>query len=324
MVFALIGHFLVFNLLTFLALSFEIEVLTDLFPVFELADINFGSCPAYTCKQSNQDFSPETCVYFDSPTSTYYGKKCSDKTKICSKLKDQNSTCVIKPVISNNKWPGERCSTSNDCSIYGPSCTNNTCQGSEKNETCLDDNYCNPGLKCEYSMGQGKCTPQILFDEKGCDNDYDCVNGAGCMISVDPQNNTCVPYFSLPPGSSIYQCAEGYSNLCSSGTCTLKNEADPDEYACTILLKNPNSIPDSCSLVDPCFSTADDFFTPGYKISSPCSCAWNINRTSYCDLFPGDAPYLQYTAHHLKWLKSPAINSCNTIRREASECISDY
>ncbi|CAG9333460.1 unnamed protein product [Blepharisma stoltei] len=315
---------LIFNLLITCTISqksdISIWIGTDLSEIKNVSD----TCPSFTCRKAAQSFTSDTCMYFISTTNSYYAQKCSDKSKICVPLVDQNSTCVNPTPIINNKWPGEKCQKKEDCSIFGPNCVNGTCAGFDLGESCVDDNNCNPGLRCQTILGAQTCQKQIDIGKTSCNDDYDCVNGAGCYITSDPDNNTCVSYYSLSPQHEVYQCINDQNKLCQSGTCALKNESEPNVWACTIPLKNPQKLPTLCTTSDQCYSNKDPNFSPAYSIVQPCTCGWNKDRSSFCPLFPGDPPYFQYTQQHLKWLQSSEINKCNTVRREAEECQNDY
>ncbi|CAG9319221.1 unnamed protein product [Blepharisma stoltei] len=279
------------------------------------------NCPVYTCKSVNQTFTNITCVYYtkSATTSTYYVNPCTSlKAPYCTPSVMANSTCEPTPSTPPlNAWPGEKCTKNSDCnSLHARGgCVGGTCVGSALNEICYTNDDCNPGLRCFNEI----CQPQIPIGQSQCTSDYDCVNGAGCNVANTPINSVCYPYFSIASHLPVGDCtSDNISYLCNSGYCMNNNGV----YECMNTLSS-KTFPNICQVDGDCYSTRDDFFPSGV-LWGTCYCGYNPTATSYCSLYFGDKPYVQAITYLKKWIQSTNINSCNTMRRFNTECISDW
>lgn len=279
-----------------------------------------SSCPLYTCKLKDQLFEKNTCVFY-TPTvtqPTYYVSTCTSvKTPYCQAPAQTNSTCEQSPPSpSVNAWPGEKCTLASDCSNHAKhGCVNSICVGSLSGENCFTNDDCNPGLRCFNQQ----CVDQIHVGGTGCTSDYDCVNGAGCNLGTFPADSICFPYFSINPHLPVGSCSSlNTSMLCNSGLC-MEYEG---VYECMNTLSSSKKIPTQCTVDSDCVSTRDDYFVNG-QLEGHCYCGYNPTGTSYCSLFPGDTPVKDNNEYLLDWLRSSQIDSCNTMRRLGSQCMSD-
>ncbi|CAG9326013.1 unnamed protein product [Blepharisma stoltei] len=106
--------------------------------LFTLIHFAWG-CFKYTCKTSEQAFLPETCIYNDNLTDTYYSRKCSDSKYQC--FPDQassyqlNYSCSLPTSQTYSNYPGVFCKTSDDCS-YSLPCKDGVCVGTPKGGEC--------------------------------------------------------------------------------------------------------------------------------------------------------------------------------------------
>lgn len=281
------------------------------------ADLSANGCNNYNCKLSTQRFTTNTCVYYSSKVLTYYVQPCTTQDTYCPPDNQSNSTCQTLPNITNSGWPGEKCSTNNDCNFYAyKGCVSGICTGAPKGYGCHDSNYCNPGLYCNKRF----CTPQIQVGQTGCSTDFDCVNGAGCDFTGDVTNSTCVNYLSLAAHSPVSQCKKNQNKLCKSSLCAELNGAN----YCVMQLNSFNYIPTPCQYSSDCVSTSDPFFGNNFELTSSCDCAYNTGSSRYCSLFPGDQPGQLYLNQLALWYQSAEMNNCNTLRRHDEDCMSSW
>lgn len=299
-------------------------VLFSLFVVetHSMSSLRLGnpSCPIYTCKTSSQNFVNNTCVYY-TPTAqnpTYYASNCATiKLPYCQPPTDNNSTCASAiPIPPLNSWPGEKCSSSSDCSSHASKgCINGACVGGSTGDICSTNDDCNPGLRCS----KGICQAQIPVGGIGCTNDYDCVNGAGCNIAKTSPDSICFPYFSIAQHLPVSSCTSiNTSLLCNSGLCMENNGS----YECMASVSS-RTLPNMCQVDSDCISTRDDYFSNG-QLTGTCYCGYNPFATSYCSIFLGDKPGLDYLSYFKQWLQSKFIDNCNTMRRFNTQCIKDW
>lgn len=195
-------------------------------------------------------------------------------------------------------------------------CQSSVCVGQLNQEICIDNSHCNPGLFCNNN---NICDYQIPAGKFGCENDEMCVNQALCNFTGDPSSSACVNAYSLFSGSYIASCPEsGYNRLCMFDICISNNGF----YFCGDQVWLMNTIPVQCSSFEDCISQTDRF-VGGYYYSN-CTCGYNPSGNSYCQLLPGDQPYLRYLKLIQIWLESPKLNNCNTQRRFISPCMAEY
>ena len=264
------------------------------------------TCGKYACPPQGFNMTQGTCGQL--VNGTYYLAACSPlNTTFCNTttLKCQaNPAAVVLP-----SWPGEPCSTQQTC-MYG-TCQLNKCKGMFAGAPCSLNDQCDPGLHCNST---GLCSPQLLVGSIGCQSEYDCVNGADCNATL-PTNGTCLAYASVPNGSWVTDCGNGFSRLCKSGACQQKL-LFTKTGVCIDAAKSIAPTPQACSKDNDCVGTN----TLNYFIST-CNCGYNANGYSYCSPFLGDAPGVAYIAQWIKALAS-SQGTCNTARRYSFACLS--
>eukprot|EP00358_Blepharisma_japonicum_P002298 CAMPEP_0202947756 /NCGR_PEP_ID=MMETSP1395-20130829/12118_1 /ASSEMBLY_ACC=CAM_ASM_000871 /TAXON_ID=5961 /ORGANISM="Blepharisma japonicum, Strain Stock R1072" /LENGTH=359 /DNA_ID=CAMNT_0049649253 /DNA_START=78 /DNA_END=1157 /DNA_ORIENTATION=+ len=294
------------------------------------------NCTAYTCKQKGQSFTSGTCVYYDSKATipTYYVKPCSSSKEYCPIAVQGNSTCAKipdTPVDIVGLYPGEKCTKDSECRTNQveegkTGCVDNICTGSSKGEGCESNADCKPGLYCS----SGTCQTQYSIGAFGCENDYQCVNGAGCNITTKTATNKCVAYRSISAHLPVGTCAtDGTNNLCASNHCQVSGQFQPTEgdyqntYACLDTVVSIDYLPMKCSYDVDCRSVSDDYFTDG-QVFGTCECGHNKDAQSYCSLFPGDPISLVALGYFQKWLEGSEINYCNTEHRFSTYCMGNW
>lgn len=277
------------------------------------------TCTAsYTCKTSSQLFASDTCSYFSSSNQVYYAKKCSKvASNFCFTVSNSNSTCIGSiPPPSTYGWPGEKCKSVYDCSSHASKgCISGICVGSNEREACITSDDCNAGLRCLSNI----CVPLLTLGQSGCNDDFDCENSYGCDFNSDPEQNVCLPYYSVSDHFPIGFCPRNNVNpLCNSGVC-IQNGAVAE---CLSKVKS-TIYPKACSSQSDCASVPDPTYSNGSLIGE-CRCAYSNSTQSYCTLNPGDNPVVQRVNLIKQWIQSTSIDSCNTVRRFNLQCISQY
>jgi len=139
-------------------------------------------------------------------------------------------------------------------------------------------------------------------------------------MSLNPLNNKCVPYFTLPNYTPLFSCpSDGQIMLiCSSGFCW----GDGTKSMCIPAPISNGQFPLSCGADATCVSTADK--QTGATFSQVCSCGFNPTGQSYCNIFYGDKPYINALNGLQAWLSSGHVSKCNTDARFRDECIETY
>ncbi|CAG9323637.1 unnamed protein product [Blepharisma stoltei] len=294
------------------------------------------NCTAYTCKQKGQSFTSGTCVYYNSKaiTPTYYVKPCSSSKEYCPIAVEANTSCTKipdTPIEITGLYPGEKCTKDTECrtpSIESgkTGCVDNICTGQGETEGCESNPDCKPGLYCL----SGTCQKQIAIGSYGCENDFQCANGAGCNITNEVEKNKCVAYRSIAAHQPVGECAaDGTNALCASKYCQVTGQYQPTEgeyqntYACLATVISNSYLPMKCSYDVDCRSVSDDFFTDG-QVFGTCVCGHNKDAQSYCTLFPGDPIAEVAFGYFQKWLNGTDINYCNTEHRFNSYCMSNW
>lgn len=280
-------------------------------------------CDAYACKLPSQDFSPNTCVFYDDQDvyDTYWVTKCSGNTR-CAVTVNGNSTCEALPTPQpvTGLYPGEKCNANSECrenSSKGQECIDNLCTGSVLKEICELNADCKPGYRCL----DNQCELLIPVGGTDCSQDNDCANGAACNVTTSTEKNRCVAYRSIPAHEPVGLCSQNQqSDLCQSGYCQVTG---PSSYACIASQTSLNFVPMKCTSDVDCRSVPDDFFSEG-QLYGTCQCGYNSKAQSYCTLFPGDSLMLKQTQVLLSWTKSEEINKCNTEHRFNTVCMSNW
>lgn len=254
-----------------------------------------ADCLAYQC--SDDYLVNNTCALV--ANSTVYLQPC-DSDEFCDL---DSGLCVPKGLSSTVAWPGEPCSNSIPC--LSGSCKAGYCVGQPVNATCGANTDCNPGLYCNSLQ----CVPQIKALEGPCRTDFECENSSGC------NSGTCIDYFSLPSGTAVDGCDNGfmYHNLCESFACY--------QGKCVPTIHSISPAPVLCNSELDCKGIAHagviTFFTA-------CQCGFNPMAEAYCDLFPGDSDVQNAKLCLKNWLFGEMSRQCNTERRFADYCIRSF
>ena len=190
----------------------------------------------------------------------YYVKPCPS-SKMCPESNDlAPRSCTA---LFNNAYPGTKCNFENSCK--SPSvCTKGVCKGKAKDESCISNEECDPGLYCSA----GKCASQQK--EGGvCAKLGDCENTLICG-----DNQKCVKLLHVSNGDDCkgdYNCKDGF---CYSGKCYTKESAHDAPHKCTT----------QSSTSDECVSKKHH----GIFTSGVCACGRNPNGDLYCSQMPYD------------------------------------
>jgi hypothetical protein len=161
-------------------------------------DVN---CPGYGCSSG---LVAPTCAHYNEQANVVQlvlcpkGQTC-DLSGISTNL-ENDSKCIATPPPSSTKagWPLDACVTGADC--LSALCVAKKCQGVPEGSRCSPGS-CGYGYRCSASTST--CQSQIKTGEYGCNNDYDCVNNAGCVKIAVEDEGICITYFSAPVGSYI-------------------------------------------------------------------------------------------------------------------------
>ncbi|CAG9328834.1 unnamed protein product [Blepharisma stoltei] len=278
-------------------------------------------CYPVECKLSTQTFTSETCAYWDKASDIYYLEACSS-TSYCPSLDFEdpaNSTCATTPTTTLNKYPGEKCTATSDCdTTYATGgCVGGVCVGISANGNCTHYGECEPGYYCG---SEGKCISQVKVGGQ-CENDFQCINGAGCNITTTATYGTCVSYFSVDDHARVATCNSTLNNyLCASTMC----DTDNGEAICLSSVKSKmgNLLPMICENNDQCESSADP--VTGYIYTLDCVCGLNKHGYSFCNQWPGDPDFAHLIQMWKKWVFSTNVDKCNTLRRQNFQCIADW
>lgn len=261
-----------------------------------------ATCPIYSCTEEALEV--DQCV--QKSGEAYSIEPCTDSIKSeCSISSSGNGTCKAPTSSSVQKYPGEKCSISEDC-MFSKGCVETICQGSSINETCADTHYCNPGLYCS---AKSICEQP---SNKECSSDYDCSNSYTC------NNNQCVKYLSINANKDCGVCNDGLNMACKSSACL----STGSENYCLDYISHPSKNATLCSNDDDCVS--NKFGSLNLTINSPCNCGMNPSGNSYCALLPGDEVYRKYLELLEDWIEGDGIKKCNSMRRLAYDCIADW
>ncbi|CAG9316535.1 unnamed protein product [Blepharisma stoltei] len=279
--------------------------------LFLIIGVSYALCPSYQCKPRTMPFKDNICVFYDEHTLTYRINPCEDPfQRYCIFNPLQNSTCSVSSKKSLiQKYPGEKCSTDEDCRYpYFGGCTDEICLGSIKDGYCSDSSFCSPGLYCKYNT----CISQ-LQDGDQCTYDYECQNGSGC------DGNICKKYFSAKLNEEVNTCKDNVNYICESTLC-YTNATTSFSYCITPLARR-NKSPECLSDND-CYSRVDR--KSGVMLKSECQCGMNPDGKQYCGILPGDVEFMYYIRHLKKWYNSTEVKNCNTLRRDARQCIEEH
>jgi hypothetical protein len=298
-------------------------------------------CLKYQCKGESVKMNKKQCVKFQK--GTFHIRPC-EGDKVCPAMQRPSFTprnCVSEEHHFNKKaFPGESCDSNKDC-FEEARCNNKLnydkdgkddkddkdkddqddqddvvgdkhCYGKVLGDECESSSECNPGLYCainDLMCGDGTCAAQKALGES-CESSFDCINSAGCF------NSNCTALFTVKSGEEINleDCdAKGRAPLCESYSCILQKDTQT-----AVCIDAPHTF--SETLPVQCQTSADCLGTNNVQnVTSACTCGFNALGASYCDLLPGDAPYVDFLTQ-FKLFIADGAQYCNTLRRFKQEC----
>ena len=271
--------------------------------VFFLAIAESSTCYPYQCAPSDYKMPQGFCA--TSYNGTFFLLPC-ESTQECDL---STGLCISSPAVAPSlNYPGESCTTNSTCASNN--CASGICVGVSIGGTCQADEDCNPALRCNNST----CVKQLDVTESGCIDDNDCINSAMCNSTDGSVAGTCLGYLSVAIGLVVSDCVGGTSYLCKTTECSkiaLFNSAG----VCKVNTVSLNNLPVACTSYLNC--TGSD---GTYQTNSDCTCGYNANGTSYCQLFGGDLPAQVYF-NVWQTALTASISVCNTARRYTSACL---
>ena len=264
-------------------------------------------CPLHQCETNYLNSTDDKCISVNS--TTVFVSSCEADLYCEIPGSGQDGYCQSKVVSGLNSlpYPGESCS---DLCRYG-ACVEGVCQGSSKETYCSKTQECDVDLSCRENL----CLPLISEGEKGCYNDYDCVNNAGCSSVNSDGSGKCIRYFSVNKQDEVDTCYGNKNLLCESGSCGAYGE----KFVCLAELRNSLESPYLCNTNDYCYTNTDSF--TGIYLTGKCRCG--LDGNAYCGLFNGDAEVSDFKTHSRAWTKTQEIHKCHSVRRWSQECIDE-
>lgn len=264
------------------------------------------TCPAYKCKSTSEQFSDQTCIFYEQKGEIYHIEPCEHPVeRICLYSEKFNSTCSAPKKYNTLKYPGEKCMGDEECryASFG-GCIKGYCKGSI--DFCTDNSFCEPGYFCKSNS----CVSQLNTNEI-CQNDFECKNDSGC-------DGVCKKYLSAQQYETVNKCENGTNYVCESTRC-FANITENLNYCLSFLPRLQYSA--ECQDSTNCISKTDHKL--GVSIQSECKCGMNPYGRKYCEVLNGDVEFLYYLQQLVKWYQSDNILKCNTLRRENKVCIQD-
>lgn len=260
-----------------------------------------GYCHKFRCKLSSQNFSPDTCVYYDARNNTDWLNPCN-KGYCQTFYPETNATCTSEP-RTRYRFPGHKCISNLEC--FSQRCINGICKGAELGQDCSSTADCDPELQCKNKSCIIPAGPGEPCNGNGqCEFGYECgYNSSSPSI--------CIPYFSHPGDSPVLVCDMEY--ICESGYCIFGDIG----YQCANGVRSAKKVPTECESHGDCMS-ADGRFG-GY-----CECGYNDRAQGYCNLFGDDSLYRNYVRKNMEWAKSGLGRMCNILTVFSSECVESY
>ena len=258
-------------------------------------------CPKYVCDSS---LPLSQCVGWElSDSNTYSINPCDESMNLfCPIAMDtfSNSTCVSDVPLGKPKYPGDPCTTAQDCLSPVNTCTAGVCKGVFFGLACSSHADCNVNEICSHypvsPAPHTKCGPMKQLanpctnNPPGsiCQNGLVCYNGSCSKVF----QNEVFEIFAIDELYAPYMCKTGYYE-----------EYSPGLGNCLPAPKSPHvPYPIKCNIGEFCLS--DDGF---HKM--PCECGYNADGQGYCPLFPGDEYYQKYLELLNGYLSNPTINT---------------
>jgi len=99
-----------------------------------------STCTSYMCKPANQTMSPTACIQYDNTTDTVFLQSCASQTNnntYCPEPTNGLALCTVKPTNAlNAAWPGEKCTSNNDCATLECNHNSGLCVGLSQSSLC--------------------------------------------------------------------------------------------------------------------------------------------------------------------------------------------
>ncbi|CAG9317900.1 unnamed protein product [Blepharisma stoltei] len=299
------------------------------------------NCESYACKDPAQNYSKNTCLYYNTEFSMWYADPCSKSSQYCKQdtqnANDPHANYTCETYTSfNAALPGEYCEKIYMCNTaYTSGCSNNVCKAiSSLDQACQNTKQCESGTYCYIpdQATQGTCQAQIPIDGE-CTSYKLCANNAICNYTSTVNNvpvGKCKAFGSFNNHDYVGSCdfldgihTFGYNDLCPSGYCAPSGNS----YMCLESVTSSQGLPVLCNN-DPinminattgCTSNKDSLL--GVSVTSACDCANNYNAEAYCNLFSGDPTMAKFRQYLTKWTQSKEILKCNLMGRYDLLCV---
>jgi hypothetical protein len=150
----------------------------------------------------------------------------------------------------------------------------------------------------------------------GCYSDFDCSLVSACNLALSTPG-VCVELMSLKSGEVVScQSSNFYNNLCQSSACNVTN-ARTKLGACTEAPKLNSTFPKICTSNADCVGTNSQ----GKTFTTTCNCGYNLYGHSYCQAFPGDAPWTTFLEVYKTIVQVNSASACHSSNRYSGECL---
>ena len=297
-------------------------------------------CPKFSCNETAEAGKLDCAISTGYASDSNYKVdiKACPENKICSyritdffKSDARTDTCIDIPTSKNFAYPGEKCSTNDDCievTVAGTTTkkcdeTKKTCVGVEKTSTCLEDKDCVVGNYCFADPKGVKTCTALAEKTKACSKTTDCLNNLICFDKV------CVEPYSQTLGTVITgKIEDSYKYLaCDTfydyhGICAEKRY---DETRHTV-----NAGVVECGFGESCYYSITLNDKDTRTITEDCFCGFNENAKGYCPYSIQD--YNKNRYNKIKDTYLSAINDPNnhTLNRkkypssESGQCLNVY
>ncbi|CAG9324372.1 unnamed protein product [Blepharisma stoltei] len=227
------------------------------------------SCPVYTCALDTDPLPGNKVYTFDSASNQYTMQACQYSYLTSDHPKNwgtEDGYCKDFPDI--RRWASRTYQEYYEFILLGEY---TICDPDSTSKLC---DY-NSNLECYFNstMGSYACGKTLNSGD-------DCASSvAPCPYSHVCNLGRCVEMFTLSLGDEANNV-----KACPGGTELKKVE---EKKVCDIAPASFGSIPKKCQSSDDCAN----YFTTDL---TDCVCGINSEGQSYCQLFPGDDPYLKY------------------------------
>lgn len=268
------------------------------------------SCPAYSCFGSSLG---SVCSAYNQGNNTVELNICATGN-MCDITADlsTNGTCTQTPQNQTPAYAGMKCTDSNQC--LNSLCREGVCVGTAKGRSCTEAIECDVGLYCSTKH---LCEPLVAAGSRTpCNDDTDCRLNSGCTYNA-MKVGKCTPYFSVPNNFPVFCNSTGFQPLCQSTMCMQSQEGTIGTCIPAPSF-NISTTPVLCSQDSDCVGSNGVTSFPG-----KCRCGYNPEGRRYCDLFPGDTAFTNYTKllSQVMSLIPAAQLPCQTTRRFQPDCL---